>query len=94
VLVPYFGSEVYLQFGTDHFVADKGRAEQSTPNVISIIVQVRRIYANEIELVPLIMGAPSLDHPRNTNASIDISGLMWHWGCTYPEPSHICRIHI
>lgn len=89
VLVPYFGQQkVYLEFGTEHFVASTGRAEQSTENMVSIVGQVRRIDAQEIALVPLIMGAPSLNHPRNENASIDPAVLMWYaneWFETYPE---------
>jgi hypothetical protein len=88
VVLPYEDRDVYLEFGTDHFVASTGKLEQVDEQIVSIIGQVRNVSEFEIVLNPLIMGAPSLDHPFNKNVNIDPARLAWEgfeWYEILPE---------
>jgi hypothetical protein len=64
VLLPFeYDREVYLEFGVEHFVASTGRTEQTRRGVMSIIGVVRELSDDHVRLAPIIMGAPTLDHP-------------------------------
>jgi hypothetical protein len=76
--------EVYLEFGTEHFVASTGRSEQTQRGVVSIIGVVREFSDDHVRLAPIIMGAPSLDHPLNSASGLDAALLMWE-GSTWYE---------
>lgn len=66
VLLPYQKlPRVVLDFGTEHIQNDTGRIEQSSKHRVTIIGSVRSASETEIVLAPLIMGAPSLEHPAN-----------------------------
>jgi hypothetical protein len=77
VLLPYeFEKSIYLEFGTEHFVADTGMSEQSDKNKVSIIGRIRRV-GEEVVIYPLIMGAPSFVHPLNEELNINVD-LAWY----------------
>jgi hypothetical protein len=89
VLLPYeYDKEIYLEFGTEHFVADTGKSEQSSESKVSIIGEIRKIEDDIIVIYPLIMGAPSFDHPLNKDIGIDLETLVWYgwdWYENFPE---------
>ncbi|MDZ4689433.1 MAG: hypothetical protein SH850_30525 [Planctomycetaceae bacterium] len=90
VLVKYeVDREVWLEFGTSHFVSDTGKLEQSIPSQVAVIGEFREITNEKLTIHPLIMGAPTFDHPWNkefeSNERLD---LFWHggdWFQTFPE---------
>lgn len=76
VLLPYdYDKEIYLEFGTEHFVADTGRTEQTQKAAISIIGQIRKVDNDTIIIYPLIMGGPTFMHPSNDCLSMDLDEL-------------------
>jgi hypothetical protein len=85
VVLPYEERDVYLEFGTDHFVASSGKVEHVDQQIVSIIGQVRNVSEEEIVLNPLIMGAPSLDHPFNKDVKLDLSWEGFEWYEILPE---------
>jgi hypothetical protein len=54
---------------------------------VSIVGQVREIRDSEIVLAPLIMGAPSLVHPRNENSGISMATRAFHGFDFYETPA-------
>jgi hypothetical protein len=71
---------VFLEFGTKHIQNDTGRAEQSERfNNVAVVGQVRSIGSQGIQLSPLIMGAPSLQHLLNEDIGVPMSTLAF-WG--------------
>jgi hypothetical protein len=89
VLLPYQRQpRVFLEFGTEHICNDTGKGEQSSKHKVSIIGQVRNVEDSEIALSPIIMGAPTLVHPRNQAIGIPMQQLFWYgweWYETLPE---------
>lgn len=78
VMLPYaYEREVYLEFGTEHIVADTGRLELSSEHVISVMAGVHSVTDREVVCRPLIMGAPSFDHPANSEVGADLSWDGW-----------------
>jgi hypothetical protein len=84
-----FGYErdVYLEFSTGHFVTDTGKLEQSLRSVVSVVGQIRAVEDDAIMLNPLIMGAPSLDHPENRDSGLggDLLLYGYNWYQVYPK---------
>jgi hypothetical protein len=89
VILPYQRRpEVFLEFGTEHILNDTGRLEQSSKHTVSIIGQLRNLDEHEIILAPIVMGAPSFEHPMNQDIGIPMDELSWHggdWYETLPE---------
>lgn len=89
VLLPYdYEKEVWIEFSIRHFVADTGRVEQTGKYKVSIIGIIRKVEDKEIVINPIIMGAPTFDHPLNRNAILSPTQLMWlGWDFyeTFPE---------
>jgi hypothetical protein len=89
VLLPYQKRpRVVLEFSTKYIQNDTGRIEQSSKNIVTVIGQVRAVSADEIVLAPLVMGAPSFEHPLNANAGLPLWELAfrgWEWYETLPE---------
>lgn len=78
VILPYQERpRVFLEFGTAHIQNDTGKAEQSARHKVAIVGQVRKIGSSEILLAPLIMGAPSLVHPRNEDIGVPMHELAF-----------------
>lgn len=69
--------KVVLSFGTEHFVADTGKMEMSDEHVVSIVGVIREVKKDEIVVYPLIIGAPSFDHPKNQDLGVDPMQLLW-----------------
>lgn len=75
ILLPFLTDDKHvLDFGTNHFVADTGRTEQQTRHMVSIIAGVHDISDGVVVSRPIIMGAPSYNHPHNRNLEMD---LIW-----------------
>lgn len=88
VLLQYESDKrVFLNFSTRHFVADTGKVEQSGEYRVSIIGEVRKVTDDFVQLYPMIMGAPSLDHPRNkdVNAGVNLMRYGHSWYQHFPE---------
>jgi hypothetical protein len=78
ILLPYeFDREVFLEFNASHIVADTGRSEMASENVVSIVAGVHRVTEREVECRPVIMGAPSFDHPANGEVGAHLSWYAW-----------------
>ncbi len=74
---------VILAYHTSHIVSDTGRlalAKGYTDGYCEAVVALLHDRGDRIELEPIVMGAPWLDHPRNEDAT----HLMWH-GQAYGE---------
>lgn len=77
-----FGKPVRLAYHTSHIVSDTGRmtlAEGSPGGYREAILGVLHDRGDRYEIEPIIMGAPTLDHPRNAG-----TGLAW-MGLDYGE---------
>ncbi|MFG0256561.1 MAG: hypothetical protein ACF8GE_01530 [Phycisphaerales bacterium JB043] len=66
---------IWLDYGIEHFVASTGRSEQSHESYVSIIGQVRSVSDDALIIHPLIMGAPTFDHWRNSGIP---HSLAWY----------------
>lgn len=92
IILPYeYDKNIFLEFGTSHIVADTGRLELSQKSKVSIIAGIRHIDQENIISYPLIMGAPSFDHPWNKDFGIDPAVLMWYgweWYEVFPQDIH------
>lgn len=74
---------VILTYHTSHIVSDTGRLALSkgySDGYREAMVALLHDRVDRIELEPIVMGAPWLDHPRNKDAT----HLMWH-GLEYGE---------
>jgi hypothetical protein len=81
----YDEKKIYLKFHTHHFVAVTGKLELSKESVVSVIAGIHEINDEEIVVRPLIIGAPSYDHPLNNDCTVD---LIWHgldWYQIFPH---------
>lgn len=78
--------DIFTEFTTTHFIADTGRTEQGQENKISIVGKIRRV-EKEVIIYPLIMGAPTLEHPKNHNLDIrqDLIWFGFDWYQIFPE---------
>ncbi len=86
ILLPYsYDRECYLEFHTKHITCDTGMLEHSQESVISVVAGVHRITDAEVECRPLIMGAPSYDHPWNKDIPLDFMWHGWDWYEIFPE---------
>lgn len=78
IALPFeYEKKVVLSFGTEHFVADTGKLEMSDEHSVAIVGIVRSITDTRIVLYPMIIGAPSFDHPYNKDIGVNQGDLMW-----------------
>ncbi|MGH7130638.1 MAG: hypothetical protein ACREJO_01645 [Phycisphaerales bacterium] len=77
--------QYWLSFGREHFVADTGKYEQTVPACVAIIGEVRRVTPSEVEIHPLIMGAPSFDHPSNKDVGESLAWFGYDLYQLFPE---------
>lgn len=76
IILPFYNEKkVELHFGTSHFVADTGRVEQEDEHYISVIGIIREVTESSVKIHPLIMGAPLLNHPKNSHINEEV--LWW-----------------
>lgn len=69
---------VEIQFHTNNIVADTGKLELSdSPHPLAVIGQVYKVDSNKLVVRPLIMGAPSYDHPKNSSLDDIYDELVW-----------------
>ncbi|MBU1276775.1 MAG: hypothetical protein KJ720_15470 [Proteobacteria bacterium] len=80
-----YEKDVFVEFHTKHIVADTEKVFQSQTSIISIIGEIRGVNAHEIILHPIIMGAPSYDHPLNQEYGGDVVWFGWNWYENFPE---------
>jgi hypothetical protein len=80
-----YDREVYLDYGVEHFVASTGRSEQATRSVTSVVGVIREVSETEVRLAPIIMGAPTFDHPWNKDVGLDLMWEGFSWYETYAE---------
>jgi hypothetical protein len=82
-----YEKKIFLEFTKDHFLNTTGKLEQEKKSTISMVGQVRSIDENEVVIAPLVMGAPTYDHPLNEDAAkkFDYSWQGWEWYENYPE---------
>ncbi len=62
-----------------------GFVDISQKTILSVVAGIHRITDTEIECRPLIMGAPSYEHPLNKNVAIDLTWQGWDWYEIFPE---------
>ncbi len=86
IILPYeYDRDIFLEFHTKHIVADTGRLELSQESVVSLLAGIHSISDQEIVARPLIIGAPSYDHPENRDLGVDIFWYGWDWYEIYAE---------
>ena len=80
--MPYRGPRrVSIEFGTEHFVADTGKTEAGMTSRIAIIGTIARADDKEVVVYPIIMGHPTLSHPKNEALGVNLlwEGPDWYW---------------
>lgn len=78
ISLPYdYPKKVMLNFNTQHFVADTGKLEMDGRSDVALIGFIRKIDDSNVTLWPLIIGAPSFDHPENKDIGVDPAALGW-----------------
>lgn len=83
--LPYdYDKDILIEYSTSHFVADTGKTEMEVGERITIVGGIRKITPTEIIVRPLVMGAPSFDHPRNRNIGFDLMWHGWEWYEIFP----------
>lgn len=87
VLKPAFETDwrVEVQYSTKHIVADTGRLVLAQGHKQSILAGVHEIRGSTIIAHPLVIGAPSFDHPLNRDINIDLMWHGWSWYEIHPE---------
>lgn len=70
-----FGKPVVISYHTEHLVSSTGKmtlSEGTNRGYVESMVGLLHDRGDRFEIEPLVIGAPSLDHPRNQG-----EGLMW-----------------
>jgi hypothetical protein len=86
VLLPYESDwEVVLSYGSKHICSDTGRGELAEGAKVTVVAGIREILGKRIIAHPLVMGAPSFDHPLNKDFGFDLMWYGWEWFELFPE---------
>lgn len=70
---------VELNYSTKHIVADTGRMVLADGHKECVIAGIHDIQGKVIKAHPLVIGAPSFDHPLNKGIGIDLMFYGWTW---------------
>jgi len=65
--------EVYIEYSTEHVYASTTESELAQGTTNSIFGEIRSIKENRIVIHPLIIGAPTYDHPKNGTDNFKLS---------------------
>ena len=76
---------VEVHYSTKHICADTGRMVLAKGHKESILAGVHEIRGNVLVVHPLVIGAPSFDHPRNEALGLDLMFHGWYWYEIHPE---------
>ena len=76
---------VELEYSTKHIVSDTGRMVLADGHKECLIAGIHSIKGNIIKAHPLVIGAPSFDHPLNQNIGLDLMFHGWDWYEIHPE---------
>jgi hypothetical protein len=86
VLLPYESDwDVVLSYSTRHIWSDTGRMELRDGAKVTVVAGIRNIVGKQIVAYPLVMGAPSFDHPANEGLGLDLMWYGWEWFELFPE---------
>jgi hypothetical protein len=86
VLLPYESDwDVILSYSTRHIFSDTSRSELHDGAKIAVVAGIREIIEKRIVAYPLVMGAPSFDHPANGSFGRDLAWFGWEWFEVFPE---------
>ena len=86
VLVPFeYEKQIFLEYSTQHIFSDTTRSELSEGTTNSILGEIREISENKITIHPLIIGAPTYDHPKNGELVQELSFNGWDQYEVFPE---------
>ena len=77
--------KIELNYSTEYIVADTGKLVLSEGGTECVIAGIYKIQDNIITAHPLVIGAPSFDHPLNSEVEIDLSFMEYSWYEFFPE---------
>lgn len=80
-LVPSFPCEqgVFLEYHTQHIVADTARMRLHKGSLLSIVAGIDSVSDREIVARPLIIGDPTYQHQFNKDMEVDLFFHGWTW---------------
>lgn len=76
---------VQVNFSTKFICSDTGRMILAEGGKETIVAGIQSIDGSTITLHPLIIGAPSFDHPLNNELGLDLLWYGWEWYELHPE---------
>ncbi|MHB8388802.1 MAG: hypothetical protein ACYDBH_04365 [Acidobacteriaceae bacterium] len=76
---------VEIEYSTSHICADTGRMVLAEGHKETVVAGIHAIEGNKITAHPLIIGAPSFDHPLNQDLGLDLTWYGWEWYEIHPE---------
>lgn len=86
VILPFdYEKSVVMEYSTSHIFADTTRGELSEGTINSFLGEIRNITNDEILIHPLIIGAPTYDHPKNSDLIQDLFFSGWDQYEVFPE---------
>jgi len=74
-----------IEYSTRHICADTGRLVLADGHKETVVAGIHSIEGNRIIAHPLVIGAPSFDHPLNQDIGIDLTWYGWEWYEIHPE---------
>lgn len=86
VKLPFdYEQKISIEYRTQHIFADTTRGELSEGTTNSILGEIRNITAEKITIHPLIIGAPTYDHPQNAELIEKLYFNGWDQYEVFPE---------
>jgi hypothetical protein len=86
ILLPFeFEKEVVIEYSTQHLFSDTTTGELSEGTINSVLGEIRSIDEIRIVIHPLIIGAPTYDHPVNGDLIEKLYFNGWEQYQVFPE---------
>ncbi|MCG8038558.1 MAG: hypothetical protein JAZ19_16150 [Candidatus Thiodiazotropha taylori] len=86
IVVPFdYTKDVYIEYSTEHIFSSTTKSELSEGTTNSLIGEIRNIDDKKIVIHPLIIGAPTYDHPRNNDLIEQLVWSGWDQYEVFPE---------
>lgn len=80
-----YEKDVMIEYSTEHIFSSTTKGELSEGTTNSIFGEIREIDENKIVIHPLIIGAPTYDHPRNEDLIDQLYWSGWEQYEVFPE---------
>lgn len=86
VLVPFpYDRKVTIEYSTEHIFSTTTRGELQDGTNNCILGEIRKVTENEVVIHPLIIGAPTYDHPANKEQIEQLFWSAWSHYELFPE---------